>query len=105
MSYVKSYYSALNTLKLAYIIGLNSWSKPTFLLSRYRVLLLRHCLSYVKFAMLRKSSTLSDIAHLVIEYVSISLAPLISFKKPSYIVVSDYIIESLTGFNNNLNIY
>jgi hypothetical protein len=70
MCNVKGCSSALQALKLARRIGLISKLKSAFVLDSYRVVLLRHYVTRTKLLMLRKSSQLSRLASLVVEYVS-----------------------------------
>jgi hypothetical protein len=67
---VKGCSSALQAFKLTYYIGLKSKINSTIFLKSYRVILLRHFVSRRKLVVLRKSSQLSNIAGLVIEYVN-----------------------------------
>jgi hypothetical protein len=71
MCNVKGCSSALQALKLARRIGLTSKLKSAFILDSYRVVLLRYYVTRTKLLVLRKSSRLSGLAGLVVEYFSI----------------------------------
>jgi hypothetical protein len=68
--YVKGCSSASQALKFARGISLKSKLYSAFVLNCYRVALLRHLVLIVKFVVLRKSSRLTNVAGLLIEYVS-----------------------------------
>jgi hypothetical protein len=67
---VKGSSSALQSLKLARYIGLKSKLKSTFILDRYRVALLRHCLIRRKLVVLRENSQLDSLASSIVEHVN-----------------------------------
>jgi hypothetical protein len=67
--YVKGCGSASQALKFARGIGLKSKLYLVFVLNCYRVALLRHLVLIVKFVVPRKSSRLTNVAGLLIEYV------------------------------------
>jgi hypothetical protein len=73
---IKGCSSALQSLKLARLVGLKSELKPAFVLDRYYVALLRyyvallrHYVMRTKLVVLRENGRLSNIAGLVMEYV------------------------------------
>jgi hypothetical protein len=71
--YVKGCSSASQALKFARGIVLKSKLYLAFVLNCYRVALLRHLVLIVKFVVLRKSSRLTNVAGLLIEYVSVCI--------------------------------
>jgi hypothetical protein len=71
--YVKGCSSASQASKFARGIGLKSKLYSAFVLNCYRVALLRHVVLIAKFVALRKSSQLTNIASLLIEYVIITI--------------------------------
>jgi hypothetical protein len=71
--YVGGCSSASQAPKFARGIGLKGKLYSAFVLSYYRVALLRHLVLIVKFVVPRKSGRLTDVAGSLMEYVNIKL--------------------------------